>query len=168
VGGRPQPALDARRGRLGSALDRRSYDAFARFYDAVAAAGPEQADYVRGLIERHRPGARTVLELACGTGEILARLTKAGTETRWFGEGNLALIEVRDREDGGVVWDLSFFEQQGEARYVLHAVEIPEVAFPRARIEQSLRRRFRRVSVSDRRRKRPSVASERLYFVAIR
>ena len=51
-----------------------SYDVFARFYDAVQGDRAEHAAYVRGLIDRHRPAARTVLELACGTGSILKQL----------------------------------------------------------------------------------------------
>jgi SAM-dependent methyltransferase len=51
-----------------------TYAAFARFYDAVQGDGADRAATLRQLIERHRPGARTVLELACGTGSILAHL----------------------------------------------------------------------------------------------
>jgi SAM-dependent methyltransferase len=258
VGGRPQPRLDDRRGRLDSAVTR-SYHAFARFYDAVAAAGPEQAAYLRELIARHHPRARTVLELACGTGEVLAelegdydvtgldvspemlgiaaaklpgsrlveadmtqfelnerfdvvlcvydsinhlldfaawnelfarthshlnergvlifdavtgrqfaRLTSAGTVTRWFGDESLAVIEVRGDGADRVVWDIRVFEREADGRYRLHAEEIPEAAFPRDRIEQSLRAHFRRVSVRDRRRSRATVASERLYYIAVR
>jgi SAM-dependent methyltransferase len=50
------------------------YVAFARFYDAVQGDRADAADYARSLLERHHPGARSVLELACGTGSILARL----------------------------------------------------------------------------------------------
>ena len=51
-----------------------SYESFARFYDAVQGDGGGRAAVLRELIERRRPGARTVLELACGTGSILAQL----------------------------------------------------------------------------------------------
>jgi SAM-dependent methyltransferase len=51
-----------------------SYDAFAPFYDAVMGDRAEHADYVRSLISRHAPRAKRVLELACGTGSILAQL----------------------------------------------------------------------------------------------
>jgi cyclopropane fatty-acyl-phospholipid synthase-like methyltransferase len=102
------------------------------------------------------------------TDRQFARLTAAGTVTRSFGDGHLAVIEVRDRFEGGVVWDLRVFEHQGGDRYLLHAEEIPEIAFPKDRVLASLRRRFRRVSVSDRRRTRVSPASERLYFAATR
>jgi SAM-dependent methyltransferase len=51
-----------------------SYASFSRFYDAVQGDGSDRAAVVRGLIERHHPSARTVLELACGTGSILAHL----------------------------------------------------------------------------------------------
>lgn len=50
------------------------YAAFARFYDAVQGDRADAADFVRSLLERHHPRAQSVLELACGTGSILARL----------------------------------------------------------------------------------------------
>jgi SAM-dependent methyltransferase len=51
-----------------------SYEVFARFYDALQGDRAEHAAYVRGLIEKHRPRAETVLEFACGTGSILKQL----------------------------------------------------------------------------------------------
>ena len=51
-----------------------NYDAFARFYDAVQGDGAERAAFLRKLISRHHQSARTVLELACGTGSILEHL----------------------------------------------------------------------------------------------
>jgi SAM-dependent methyltransferase len=50
------------------------YDVFARFYDATDDSADERAAHTRGLVRRHHPGARTVLELACGTGALLERL----------------------------------------------------------------------------------------------
>jgi SAM-dependent methyltransferase len=50
------------------------YDSLAPFYDAVMGDRAAAAEYVRSLIERHQPGARSVLELACGTGSVLERL----------------------------------------------------------------------------------------------
>jgi SAM-dependent methyltransferase len=51
-----------------------SYDVFAPFYDAAEGDRSRQSANLRTLIERHHPAARTVLELACGTGSILGRL----------------------------------------------------------------------------------------------
>ncbi len=51
-----------------------SYDVFATFYDQVMGDRGREADYVESLISKHHPEARTVLELACGTGAILAQL----------------------------------------------------------------------------------------------
>lgn len=55
-------------------VDVASYDAFARFYDETQGDRAEHAAWIRSLIERHHPGAKTVLELACGTGSILKQL----------------------------------------------------------------------------------------------
>jgi SAM-dependent methyltransferase len=235
------------------------YDAFARFYDAVQGNGADRAEYVRGLIAAHRPPARTVLELACGTGSVLARLRPeyevtgldrsramleiataklpgirliegdmtsfdleerfdvvlcvfdsinhlpdfedwravfarahehleedgvfvfdVNTECRlaflaaqeplvhWFGDGHLLVMDVQGRGDGAVDWSLRIFERTEGDRYLLHAEDIREVAFPRDRIVEALRERFRRVSVHDQRRTRPTTASARLHFVATR
>jgi ubiquinone/menaquinone biosynthesis C-methylase UbiE len=51
-----------------------SYDVFAPFYDAVPGDRAEHARYSRSLIEKHHPGAKTVLEIACGTGSVLKQL----------------------------------------------------------------------------------------------
>ena len=50
------------------------YDIFAQFYDAVQGDRAEHASYVRSLIRKHAPRARSVLELACGTGSVLKQL----------------------------------------------------------------------------------------------
>jgi SAM-dependent methyltransferase len=51
-----------------------TYEAFAPFYDAVQGDRAQHAAYVRSLMDKHHPGAQTVLELACGTGSILKQL----------------------------------------------------------------------------------------------
>jgi SAM-dependent methyltransferase len=51
-----------------------SYDVFAPFYDAVQGDRAEHARYIRSLIAKHHKNAKTVLELACGTGSILKQL----------------------------------------------------------------------------------------------
>ena len=52
-----------------------SYDKFSRFYDRIMGDRSEAVKYIAGLIERHRPEAKTVLEIACGTGGILGILS---------------------------------------------------------------------------------------------
>lgn len=51
-----------------------SYEVFASFYDAVQGDRAEHAAYLRSLIEKHHPKAKTVMELACGTGSVLKQL----------------------------------------------------------------------------------------------
>jgi len=51
-----------------------SYEVFARFYDAVMGDRADEVAYFRSLIERYHPQAKTVLELACGTGTVLEQL----------------------------------------------------------------------------------------------
>ena len=54
-----------------------SYEKLDRFYDAAMGDRTEMASYIRRLIRRHKPRARTLLELACGTGAILQILVKS-------------------------------------------------------------------------------------------
>lgn len=53
-----------------------SYETFYRFYDAVMGNRSAAASYIAELIDHYRPGTRTVLELACGTGSILGLLSQ--------------------------------------------------------------------------------------------
>lgn len=50
------------------------YEKFYRFYDLVMGDRSKAANFTRSLIARHKPDARTVLEIACGTGAILGHL----------------------------------------------------------------------------------------------
>jgi SAM-dependent methyltransferase len=54
-----------------------SYEIFARFYDAVQGDRAEHARYLRSLMEKHTPKAKSVLELACGTGSVLKQLQRS-------------------------------------------------------------------------------------------
>jgi SAM-dependent methyltransferase len=235
------------------------YDVFAPFYDAVQGDRAEHAAYLHELIRRHHPAARTALELACGTGSILAqlrphyevtgldrspamleratakvpgvrlveadmtsfdlrerfdvvlcvfdsinhllrfeewqavfalahehlndrgifvfdvnterrlaRLAEQPPAVRWFGDGDLLVLDVVGEPGGVVVWEIRVFEHRGGVDYRLHTEDIREISFPRERIRESLRDRFRRVYAHDARRSRPTAASERIHFVAVR
>jgi len=50
------------------------YSAYARFYDSTQGDRAEHATFIRSLLKKHHPRAKTVLELACGTGSILKQL----------------------------------------------------------------------------------------------
>jgi SAM-dependent methyltransferase len=54
-----------------------AYAKLDRFYDAAMGDRTEMASYILRLIRRHKPKARTLLELACGTGAILKILGKS-------------------------------------------------------------------------------------------
>ena len=54
-----------------------AYTKLDRFYDAAMGDRTEMASYISRLIRRHKPKARTLLELACGTGAILKILAKS-------------------------------------------------------------------------------------------
>ncbi len=52
-----------------------AYERFASFYDLVMDDPEPRAVRVNDAIARYRPDAASLLELGCGTGSILARLT---------------------------------------------------------------------------------------------
>jgi SAM-dependent methyltransferase len=54
-----------------------AYAEFARFYDQIMGDRSEDVARVREYITRLHPGARSVLELGCGTGAMLAGLAPA-------------------------------------------------------------------------------------------
>ncbi len=53
-----------------------SYDKFGEFYDAVMGNRAKTALYIRKLIVQNKSNAKTILELACGTGAVLTHLAK--------------------------------------------------------------------------------------------
>lgn len=54
-----------------------SYEKIGGFYDAVMGDRAETAGYVRHLIAQHKPDAKTLLDLGCGTGAVLRILARA-------------------------------------------------------------------------------------------
>jgi len=52
-----------------------NYDVFSEFYDDMMGDRSRNVALVAGLITKHRPKAKKVLELACGTGAILKALS---------------------------------------------------------------------------------------------
>ncbi len=52
-----------------------SYEKFSRYYDLVMGDRSDAARYIAGLIADHMPDAKTVLEIACGTGTISGKLS---------------------------------------------------------------------------------------------
>ena len=51
-----------------------AYDSLAAHYDAVTGDSATETSFVNGIIERARRGAVTLLEVACGTGAVIAPL----------------------------------------------------------------------------------------------
>lgn len=50
------------------------YSGFAAFYDRIMGDRTEEIDRIRTYLSRYLPGARSLLELGCGTGALLAGL----------------------------------------------------------------------------------------------
>ena len=54
-----------------------NYDKFFKFYDQVMGDRSQAATFIADLIERYHPEAKTLLEIACGTGGLLGRLSES-------------------------------------------------------------------------------------------
>src|SRR4030042_1775288 len=54
-----------------------NYDFFAKCYDEVMGDRAESAAWVQGFLKKYHPRAKTVLEIACGTGSVLQHLVKS-------------------------------------------------------------------------------------------
>ncbi len=74
-----------------------SYEVFAPFYDAVMGDRAEHADYLRSLIEKHHPKAKTLLELAFGTGSVLKRRPRRQRDPQCRFEITTALEGLRQK-----------------------------------------------------------------------
>jgi SAM-dependent methyltransferase len=53
-----------------------NYDVISRFYDAFVDDPAKKAAWLKQLIRKHQPSAKSVLELACGTGSVLKQLSE--------------------------------------------------------------------------------------------
>ena len=56
-----------------------NYDKFSKHYDEVIGDRSKEAEKIKKLIKEFNPKAKTILELACGTGAILEYFTKEYT-----------------------------------------------------------------------------------------
>ena len=87
------------------------YDLFAPFYDAVMEEPIKTVDFVKDLIKKYNPEAKNILELACGTGNILAGLSnkyaKVGLDNS---SGMLAIARKKVPKAEFVQGDMRVFE----------------------------------------------------------
>jgi SAM-dependent methyltransferase len=81
---------------------------------------------------------------------------------------NLLFIDVTALANHGSNWNIKVFEHVNHTRYVLHEEDIVEVSFPLGKIMGALQSYFANVRVVDPDRRRPTVKSERLFFIAKR
>lgn len=76
---------------------------YSRYYDLLYRHKDYQgeAEYIHSLIEKHRPGARTLLDLGCGTGRHASLLAERGYDVTGVDRSPDMLAEARARGAGG-------------------------------------------------------------------
>ncbi len=86
------------------------YDALAAGYDVVMehVDYPFWADYVHTLVQQHLPGARTLLELGCGTGSLALELQPLGPYQYHGTDASAAMIRVAEAKAELYGADVSF------------------------------------------------------------
>jgi SAM-dependent methyltransferase len=98
----------------------------------------------------------------------LSQLAADPPLTAWSPEGHFTMLDVTEAPRDGVTIEVTVFERRRDGAYRLHTDRVSEISYPAERVTQALRSRFRRVSVYDEARARPSRLSERLHYVCVR
>jgi len=76
---------------------------YSRYYDLLYRDKDYtgEAAFIRSLIESHRPGARTLLDLGCGTGRHASLLAASGYDVVGVDRSPAMLTEARSRASAG-------------------------------------------------------------------
>jgi SAM-dependent methyltransferase len=118
---------------------------------------------VFGNVRRHLlPGGCFIFDI-----NTQRKLKRHIAEPPWvhrFGKDWL-ILDVTSIPKRASNWNIRVFEHLNKNRYALHEENIVEVSFPLRKITMALSSHFSNVRVIDPDRNRPSVLSERLFFV---
>jgi SAM-dependent methyltransferase len=79
------------------------YAGFARFYDRIMGDRSEEIDRIQGYIGKYLPGARSLLELGCGTGALLAGLSPGLAVTGIDRSPDMLAVAARTAPDARLV-----------------------------------------------------------------
>jgi SAM-dependent methyltransferase len=92
------------------------YDEYATHFDAAAGDRTQDIAYLRHLIATHKPDARTLLELGCGTGEILKAF--AGTYAVTGIDNSEAMLGIaREKVPNATFLQGDMTEMHGDGQY---------------------------------------------------
>lgn len=75
------------------------FGAYSRYYDLLYATKDyaKEAAYISGIVKRHGPGARTLLDLGCGTGVHSCAFARAGYQVVGVDRSETMLERARER-----------------------------------------------------------------------
>jgi SAM-dependent methyltransferase len=144
---------------------RQRFDVICCVYDSINhVAGFSHWKQLFGNVHRHL-AAGGVFVFDINTQKKLDRHIAEPAWVHQFGD-NLLIMKVTGTGKGkGSNWNIKVFERTGRNRYRLHEEDIQEVSFPKQKIVRALSVYFPSVEIIDTDRKRPSMESERLYFI---
>ena len=95
-----------------------AFDKYSRYYDLLYRTKDYtgEAAYVLGLIQRHAPQAKTLLDLGCGTGTHAREFARVGYRTVGLDRSAemLAQAKKKEREDNLAACKIEF--EQGDLR----------------------------------------------------
>jgi SAM-dependent methyltransferase len=114
---------------------------------------------------REHLSAGGVFVFDMNTQKKLKRLIAEPAWIQIFGDNFLIMKVTGTGKNRGSNWNIKVFERTGRNRYLLYEEDIQEVSFPTRTIVRAVRLYFPSVEIIDPDRKRPSMESERLYFI---
>lgn len=126
-----------------------AYTVFAKYYDEIMATVPydEWVEYLVNLLQAMDYQPRTVLDLACGTGNISLKLARLGYEVSGI-DGSAAMVEVAQKKAGAEGLRVRFSQGDFRTFTVEEPVELVISLYDSLNYllkEEELTRTFRRV-----------------------
>lgn len=83
-----------------------SYEAFAEYYDSLMqnVDYADRAAYIDRLVQRYKPNANLLVDLACGTGSMTVKFAQMGYDVIGVDISEDMLSKAREKSDGSILY----------------------------------------------------------------